>query len=570
MDSRSERIGGAAGSSWGADAGPASSNAIPGAALISKAFRLIEIIGSAPGLITVPELVKATGWPRPTLYRIIAAISAQGFVRFDPVAQGYTLGYRFLELAQNVWAGPDLAASASIELQRLRDMTGETAYLAVLHNGSMVGLGKFEGFHVVRSAARLGTPKPVHCTSQGKAVLAFLPEAEVDRLIGGKALERFTPNTITDPTLLKAQLAIVWQRGYALEDEEILLGNRCVGAPVIDSSGRPVAAISVAGPTWRLTRERVEQLGPEIAAVARNIGLQLRTAPDGSGHHIDHPLAHPAVREPAFYGADPHWDEQSGTVLWVDRLGPMLHQTGESLSVSYQPANEAPIDFAAVAGGVTVALLGDREVSFRNGVVVSEKLRRGRVLSAFGTGPDGRFWAAAPHESGCIVGPVTDSGEVDAVWTVGASISAMAWSLDGETLYAADPARGVVYVLSKGSRAPKILSRISRASGEPRALAVDRAGRLWLALYDGWSIARLSPEGEFDRVTALPVPRPTGIVFGGPGGHSIFITTARVGLTRDVLDNAPLSGRLLVMSQVGGAPVKPTGSGRRRRSGVPQ
>jgi hypothetical protein len=88
---------------------PLANGAVPGAALISKAFRLIDTIGAAPGLITVPELVKATGWPRPTLYRILAAITAHGFVRFDPVAQGYTLGYRFLELAQNVWAAPDLA-----------------------------------------------------------------------------------------------------------------------------------------------------------------------------------------------------------------------------------------------------------------------------------------------------------------------------------------------------------------------------------------------------------------------------------------------------------------------------
>jgi sugar lactone lactonase YvrE len=119
--------------------------------------------------------------------------------------------------------------------------------------------------------------------------------------------------------------------------------------------------------------------------------------------------------------------------------------------------------------------------------------------------------------------------------------------MDSQILYATDSSRGTVYILQVGTRAPRILNRIPRVSGEPRGLAVDATGRLWVALYDGWSIARLSPEGEFDRITALPVPRPTGIAFGGEDGQSIFVTTARVGLPRDVLDNAPLSGRLLVV-----------------------
>jgi IclR family transcriptional regulator, acetate operon repressor len=544
---------------------PLANGTVPGAALISKAFSLIDTIGAAPGLITVPELVKATGWPRPTLYRILAAITAHGFVRFDPVAQGYTLGYRFLELAQNVWAAPDLAAVASVELQRLRDMTGETAYLAVPHDGWMVGLGKFEGVHTVRSAARLGVRKPMHCTSQGKAVLAFLPDAEVNRLIGTGPLERFTENTITDPAVLKAQLGIARQRGYSLEDEEILAGNRCVGAPVLDSVGRPVAAISVAGPIWRLTRERVEQLGPEIAAVARNIGLQLRSSGETPTHGADHPLAHPAAREPAFYGADPWWDPQSGRLHWVDRLGPMIHATGETASSSFRPVTDAPIDAASFRGGEVIAVLAERQVRVREGnCIADEPLRTLTRIAALTTAPDGRLWAACKDGGSSHIGPADLSGEMDVVWTIGAQVDAIVWSMDSQILYATDSARGTVYILQVGTRAPRILNRIPRVSGEPRGLAVDATGRLWVALYDGWSIARLSPEGEFDRITALPVPRPTGIAFGGEDGQSIFVTTARVGLPRDVLDNAPLSGRLLVVRPTSTPPKSASEKQRRR------
>jgi IclR family acetate operon transcriptional repressor len=137
-------------------------------------------------------------------------------------------------------------------------------------------------------------------------------------------------------------------------------------------------------------------------------------------------------------------------------------------------------------------------------------------------------------------------------------------------LYAADPARGTIYVFRCGTRTPRILTRIPRVSGEPRGLAVDANGRLWTVLYDGWSIARLSIEGEFDRVMALPVPRPTGITFGGADGQSIFVTSARVGLARDVIDNAPLSGRLLVIRPKPPSSNKPReGSQRRLRSKSP-
>ena len=116
----------------------------------------------------------------------------------------------------------------------------------------------------------------------------------------------------------------------------------------------------------------------------------------------------------------------------------------------------------------------------------------------------------------------------------------------GKAETCADNAAGS-YSSQAGTRAPRVLNCIPRVSGEPRGLAVEATGRLWVALYDGWTIARLSPEGEVDRIMALPVPRPTGIAFGGADGQSIFVTTARVGLTVEVLDNAPLSGRLLVV-----------------------
>ncbi|RIY01388.1 IclR family transcriptional regulator [Aureimonas flava] len=523
---------------WGQ---PAVRDGVAGAALIEKACRVLDIAGSASGPVTVARLLAETGWPRATLHRIVAALASQGFLRHDPIGAGYRLGFRFMELAQNTWAEQDLVAIASMELRRLRDMTGETAYLAVPAGGAMVGLGKFEGAHGVRSAARLGIRKPMHCTSQGKAILAFLPEAALREQLGRSELEAFTPRTITDPERLRAQLAIVRQRGYAVEDEEIVAGNRCVGAPVLDAAGRAVAAISVAGPVWRLTAERAERLGPEIVAVARSIGAQLAMRGGGRSPEPGAPFAHPGCEHAAFHGADPHWDGDRGVLTWVDRLGPTLFETRARGTAAHALPREEPIHACCSLDGTTRLWQAGSEIDFCDRAFGPAEARSPPPLAA-ARHPSGSLWTASEHDSGCAVGATT-AGDGPS-WIVSGRITALAWSPDGLCAYAADAARGVIYRLDPSSRSPKVFSRLPSVSGEPRGIAVDTTGRLWAALYEGWSVVRFSNDGDIERSVALPVPRPTGLAFG-TGGREIFVTTARVGLSRDVLDNAPLSGRVL-------------------------
>lgn len=528
--------------------------AVPGTALIGKAFRLIDLIAAAPGLVSAAELAAATGWPKATLYRILASVTAHGFVRLDPQSQGYTLGYRLLELAQNVWVAPDLAAVASIELQRLRDMTGETAYLAVPHDGTVLALGKYESPHDIRSAARLGVRKPLHCTSQGKAILAFLPEAEAEAMLGQGPLERFTAHTITDRSTLMTQLRIVRARGYAVEDQEILLGNRCVGAPVLDSTGQPVAAISVAGPVYRLTSERVAQLGPEIANVARNIGLGLRGAPARPSQTGMPWQPHAAHREPVFYGAHPVWDPQRSSLVWADRLGPSLYMTSGSGSVAFRPEPGAPIDGLAVtAEGDVILLLGGRILQINKCDCVLDRTVPELVgATAMASDPAGRPWVAVRQGDETRIGKLGADGAHEIAWVLRKRIGALAWSPASGRLFASDPQSGTIYLLERDGAAPRLFTRIPRVSGEPRSLAVDADDRLWVGLYDGWSIARLTTEGEIERLLPLPVPRPTGLAFGGEGRDRIYVTTARIDLAREVLEKAPLSGHLLVAPTTAG------------------
>ena len=515
--------------------------AVAGTALLGKAFGLLDIIAAAPGLITVKELIARSGWPRATLYRILAALTQQGYVRFDPVQEGYTLGYRLVELAQNVWAGPDLASVASVELRRLRDMTGETAYLAVLHGGLMISLGKFESAHAHRSAARLGVSKPLHCTSQGKAMLAFLPERQREHLLAGVTFEAFTPHTILQRDALVAQLGIIKNRGYAVEDQEILIGNRCVGAPILDSSGYPVAAISVAGPTYRLTSARVEQLGPEVATVARHISLQLKPRMPGAAHAAGGPAVLDGQDEPAHYGMSPIWDGNRHALTWIDALGPRIIEWTGQRSASRSPEYSGPLRGLFLSPeGAPVVWAEDRRFTIRHGKLMSETSLPAWSSVHAATYGDGQVWLAERHEAGTTIGLLTDGG-ITPIASLKAEIGTLAWSDSEACLFASDHAKGTLYRMTPAGEV-RLFSRIARVSGEPRGLAVDPRGHVWVALYDGWGVMRLSREGEIDTTLALPVPRPTGLAFGGAERRTLFITTARYGLSMDALAHAPDSG----------------------------
>ena len=524
--------------------------AIRGAGLVAKTCDVVELVGRAPGSVTAAEIMRRTGMPRATLYRILAALVARGLVRSDPVTQTYSLGFRFLEFAQNVWTSADIAAIAAPELRRLRDTTGETAYLAVPHHGSVLTLGKFEGAHERRSVASLGVRKPLHCTGQGKAILAFLPDAKLEAFIAQAPFERFTDRTVTSGTLLRAQLRIVRSRGYAIDDREILPDIRCVGAPVLDAGGHVVAAISVAGPDYRLTGHRAYQLGPELVDVTRRIAAQL----GGPSPAADHPdrgapvEAASGVR--AFYGMAPTWVPESGALAWADKLAPSVHTTGPGERTVALGDRSGAIDAVMLGGGEVSVLIGGLAIGVRDGEIVRERalpdLARIRVIH---TDPTGVPWAAVGSDGDgtTIVGRLKEDGRLEGEWSVAGPVGALAWDPGGERLYAADAERGVVLALEARTRRQRLFARIPKVSGTPVGLAVDAEGRPWVALRDGWSVARLDADGEVDHVTALPVPCPTALAFGGADGSRLYVTTASVGLSLETLDNAPLSGRLLTM-----------------------
>jgi DNA-binding IclR family transcriptional regulator len=228
---------------------------------------LLAVAAAQPQAATAPALARTCGLNRATAWRLLKTLQARGLVTVDESTGRYSIGLTTMELGNA--AGPDaLIAAAHPVLQRMCAQTGETASLAVPGMGGLTYVDEVTPTAVL-TASWLGRTVPLHATSTGKALLAFLPAEQVRRLAG--TLTRFTDTTITDPDALTAELAATRARGYgecAGELESSLYG---VSAPVLDRNRRPLAVLSIWGPRDRVTPERFAELGPVTVGAATEI-----------------------------------------------------------------------------------------------------------------------------------------------------------------------------------------------------------------------------------------------------------------------------------------------------------
>lgn len=513
-----------------------------GTGSLEKALDVLEAIGTAPDGIGPVELSERLSLPRTTLYRILGSLTHRGIVRRDSVRRVYRLGYAHLERVREAYLMPDLVAAAGSELRSLRDITGETSYLAVRDGNQVMSLERCEGAHSARSSAALGRAKPLHCTSQGKAILSALPRAEREALVRKLNLEALTRHSITDRRRLAAELDIIATRGYAVDDEEIVLGTRCVGAPIIDSTGTVRGALSVAGPAYRLTRARIELLGSELAEAARRVGARL-------GAHVVPQDEGPVATVPgpwAFHGAFPCWDGQHQKLYWADTLAPAVHvvENGRDRILA---TLEAPVTgLLPHAKGLVVAQHNGWVGLDYEGQLISElSMWRCPTPVAFAVDATGGRWASCGTRSeGWKVGALRDSGQFQPHWSFDEPVTALAWSGDGELLYAAAPESGTIFMMQRGSAQVRRFAAVSKGSGELGGLTIDADGGVWATMQDGWSVMRFAEDGNLSRLLSLPVPSPTDLVIGGAAMETLYITSSRHALSREAQVNAPRSGQL--------------------------
>ncbi|MGE5573646.1 MAG: IclR family transcriptional regulator [Bacteroidota bacterium] len=253
---------------------------------VARALDILDCLAAHRREVGVTEVSQELGVHKSTVSRVLATMESRGYVSRNGTSGKYCLGMRLVELASYRLEQIDLRSQARPFLEELVQATGETAHLAVFDHGKVVYVDKVDTPQTLMMRSKIGYRVFAHCTALGKAILATLPDELVEQVINEKGLPRFTPNTIVDPLALKEHLRRVRAQGYAVDDEEHEEGIRCAAAAILDHAGRVVGALSVSGPTLRVSRQDVETIANLVRDSARRLSVSLgyhAPATEGSG-----------------------------------------------------------------------------------------------------------------------------------------------------------------------------------------------------------------------------------------------------------------------------------------------
>ena len=318
----------------------------------------------------------------------------------------------------------------------------------------------------------------------------------------------------------------------------------------MDAAGKVRGAISVAGPAYRMTMERVHGLGPEVAEAARRVGEQLSVS-----------VPAPASAEPravdgawAFRGEFARWSPVHGCLFWADSLAPSVHvydgKQDRELALLDAPLTALVVwESALLVGSQGGYWRIDRPGSLASEVSALQPWPSG-ASSVLCADPSGGLWACEPMDGArWRVAPWSPNGESlpDSHWSLGAPLDALAWDSASQSLYGLSRDSGEILVMQRGQSPVRRLASVPRGSGRLSGLAVDAAGGMWTALQDGWGVVKFSPDGSQDRVIGLPVPCPSDVALGGKNLDTLYVTSARQPVSLEALANAPFSGRLFLI-----------------------
>ncbi|MBI3785522.1 MAG: IclR family transcriptional regulator [Deltaproteobacteria bacterium] len=237
---------------------------------VSHALDVLEQFAGEHDELGVTELSKRLKLHKNNVFRLLATLEARGYIEQNKATENYRLGVRCLRLGQRFVSQLGILRQARPVMKQIAQASRETAFIALLRNGSIVPLDAVEPEQAVRLVSRIGDPLPPHCTAVGKLLLAFADDELRNSL--PDSLQKFTDKTITDRQVLSQQLSKIAENSYALELGEYIEDVRSIAIAVRDYTGAVVGSVAIAGPAYRLSHERIEK---EIIPLMINAGRDL-------------------------------------------------------------------------------------------------------------------------------------------------------------------------------------------------------------------------------------------------------------------------------------------------------
>lgn len=246
---------------------------------LDRVVAILDLLGESDRCLSLAEICQQMQLRKSTAHRALMALERTGLIERAQTHK-FRLGLKLYDMGNRAVEQIDLRARVHPHLRKLALRLGETVHLGVLHKTRIVYVDKIEPINRrVCVSSRTGISNPAYSTSLGKAILAYLPQDEAEAIIADIRFARITSKTLGSREELQRALERVRRRGYAIDDEEMEIGTRCIGAPIFDSRRRPIAALSISGATTRLAAHCVPGIAEHVMRCAQDISM-LMGAPE--------------------------------------------------------------------------------------------------------------------------------------------------------------------------------------------------------------------------------------------------------------------------------------------------
>lgn len=244
---------------------------------LDRALDVLEVLATSTDDVSLSHVTERTGLPLGTVHRLLSSLVARGYAAQDRESRLYGPGPRLLEVASRASASRRFSLSRIARpcLEELTAATDETSNLLVLQGDEGVYSEQVASSRLVRMFTEVGQRVPLYCTGGGKAILSGMPPDMFEAYLARTQFRAWTPQTLSTPEALRQAVHEAREQGFAFDDEEREIGVCCVAAPIFDRLGRCVAALSISGPTTRMSRERALALGPLVRRIANTCSAQL-------------------------------------------------------------------------------------------------------------------------------------------------------------------------------------------------------------------------------------------------------------------------------------------------------
>jgi len=242
---------------------------------LERGLNILELLATRAEGFAFSELLSSLNIPRPSLFRLLQELQKRGYVRQNLDTKKYQLGFKILSLSTAILEGIDLRTTARQFLQKLVNQTGETVELVIFDNGELLHIDKIESTQSIRIFAQIGTRNPyLHVSAHGKVFLAYMKDEERGKFLSNK-LKKITENTITEKEKLLRELEEVRRDGYAFDFGEGRIDVSRCSAPVFNHAGEIAASVGIAGPAFRMGKDKKQKLGEKVRQIALEISKSI-------------------------------------------------------------------------------------------------------------------------------------------------------------------------------------------------------------------------------------------------------------------------------------------------------